>query len=71
MSSMITPLCGNRAASQHVRVTIHGLFNDDLNMIQAKQTGRPSSRTFATQADNSASAAGSAAKLQKEVMLMP
>lgn len=38
---------------------------------QVKQVGRPLSRTFATHADNSASAAGSAAKLTKENAMGP
>lgn len=38
-------------------------------LLQVKQPGRLFSRTFATHADNSASAAGSSAKLAKEVGL--
>jgi len=38
-------------------------------LLQVKQSGRLSSRTFATHADNSASAAGSSAKLAKEVKI--
>lgn len=38
---------------------------------QARKSGKPFTRSFATHADNSASAAGSAAKLHKENMLGP
>lgn len=71
-------------ASKHARPVIQTFLRRNVNTNaqadqkivthtsqQVKQATRPFSRTFATHADTSASAAGSSVKLQKESMMGP